>query len=160
VKECFERLLEEHRHSKQACALQMARSLLHSLLITVLREHEHYRQTILQKPLTTWRVRRTLQWMEARIYNSDESLDSLAKEIGLSPAGLRARFKQETGFTPHEYLQHRRIEEAQRRLAETADEVTTVAHELGFSSSQYFSTVFRRQTGLTPCEYRRRHTLV
>jgi len=102
-------------------------------------------------------VRRTLQWMEARIYSSDEPLDSVAKEVGLSPAGLRARFKHETGFTPHEYLHHRRIEEAQRRLAETADEVTAIAHELGFSSSQYFSTAFRRQTGLTPGEYRERH---
>jgi AraC-like DNA-binding protein len=157
VKEFFDRLLEEHRHTKSRHALTMARALLHALLITVLREHDRYIEMAARRPLATWRVRRTLQWMEARIYNNDEPIDNVAKQVGLSPAGLRARFKTETGFTPHEYLHHRRIEEAQRRLAETADEVTAIAHELGFSSSQYFSTAFRRQTGLTPGEYRERH---
>jgi AraC-like DNA-binding protein len=107
--------------------------------------------------MTTWRVRRTLEWLEQQVYRSDVRLDNVAANVGLSPAGLRARFKTETGYTLHEYLLHRRLEEARRRLTETADEITTIAHELGFSSSQYFATVFRRETGMTPGDYREKH---
>ena len=84
-------------------------------------------------------------------------LDSVAVNVGLSPAGLRSRFKAETGYTLHEYLLHRRIEEAVRRLTETKDDITSIAHQLGFSSSQYFATVFRRETGTTPGVYREKH---
>jgi AraC-like DNA-binding protein len=37
------------------------------------------------------------------------------------------------------------------------DPFTNIAHKLGFSSSQYFATVFRRETGMTPGEYRQSH---
>ena len=157
VKEFFERLLEEHRHGNATHALPMARSLLHALLITVLRDQDRYAQSTKQTGTTTWRVRRTLEWLETRIYDTDVKLDDVAAKVGLSPAGLRARFKTETGYTVHEYLLHRRIREARRRLTKTTDEITRIAHELGFSSSQYFATVFRRRTGDTPKEYRQNH---
>ena len=157
VNEFFDRLLEEHRHGQSTHALLMARSVLHALLIAVLRDHDRQAQVPRQKPLPTWRVRRTLEWLETQIYNGDGQLDSVAKQVGLSPAGLRARFQIETGYTAHEYLLHRRIGEARRRLADTTDHITTLAHELGFSSSQYFATVFRRQTGTTPGAYRASH---
>jgi AraC-like DNA-binding protein len=49
------------------------------------------------------------------------------------------------------------VEEAHRRLADTNEDITNIAHNLGFSSSQYFATVFRRETGMTPGEYRETH---
>ena len=157
VNEFFERLLAEHRRGKSAHSLPMARAMLHALLVTIVRDHERQCQMAKQKPMVTWRVRRTLEWLEQHLYHGEARLDSVAENVGLSPAGLRARFKAETGFTLHEYLLHRRVEEARRRLAETEDDITTLAHELGFSSSQYFATVFRRETGTTPGAYRGKH---
>jgi AraC family transcriptional regulator, L-rhamnose operon regulatory protein RhaS len=157
VKEFFERLLEEHRHGQTAHALPMARAMLHALLITILRDHDRHREAARQKPMVTWRVRRALEWLEQQLYQSEVRLDSVAANVGLSPAGLRARFKAETGYTLREYLIHHRIQEARRRLAETQDDITSIAHELGFSSSQYFATVFRRETGTAPGEYRQKH---
>jgi AraC-like DNA-binding protein len=157
VKEFFERLLAEHRRGRCAHSLLMARSILHALLITIVRDHDLQCQVVKQKPMLTWRVRRTLDWLEAQLYHSELRLDSVAENVGLSPAGLRARFKTETGFTLHEYLLHRRVAEARHRLAETTDDITLIAHELGFSSSQYFATVFRRETGTTPGDYRLKH---
>lgn len=157
VKEFFERLLEEHRHGVSAYARPMARAMLHALLITILRDHNRHTHATRQKPLVTWRVRRTLEWLDKQLGQEQVRLDRVAKEVGLSSAGLRARFKAETGYTLHEYLLQRRLEEARRRLAETDDDITKTAHALGFSSSQYFATAFRRETGLTPGEYRVRH---
>lgn len=157
VNEFFGRLLAEHRHGRLAHSLPMARGMLHALLITIVRDHDRQCQMAKQKPMVTWRVRRTLEWLEQQLYQSGVRLDSVAENVGLSPAGLRARFKAEMGYTLREYLVHRRVEEAIRRLAETKDDITTIAHELGFSSSQYFATVFRRETGTTPGDYRAKH---
>ena len=157
VREFFERLLEEHRHGRSRHSLVMARSMLHALLITILRDHQLHSQTAKAQPLVTWHVRRTLEWLEGKLFESEVHLDAVAENVGLSPAGLRARFKSETGYTLHEYLIRRRVEEARRRLSGTEDDITNIAHDLGFSSSQYFATVFRRETGMTPGEYRDTH---
>jgi AraC family L-rhamnose operon regulatory protein RhaS len=160
VNEFFERLLAEHRAVRGVHTPLMARAMLHALLITIVRDHEHHCQMTKQNPIVTWRVRRTLEWLDQQLYQSDVRLESVAGNVGLSPAGLRSRFKAETGYTLHEYLLHRRIEEARRRLGETQDEIITIAHDLGFSSSQYFSTVFRRQVGTTPGAYREKRRKV
>ncbi len=157
VNEFFGRLLAEHRHGRSAHSLPMARAMLHALLITIVRDHDRQCQIAKQKPMVTWRVRRTLEWLEEQLYESGVRLDAVAENVGLSPAGLRARFKAEMGYTLREYLVHRRVEEAIRRLIETKDDITSIAHELGFSSSQYFATVFRRETGTTPGDYREKH---
>jgi AraC family transcriptional regulator, L-rhamnose operon regulatory protein RhaS len=157
VKDFLERLLEEHRRGRAEQGVLMARSMLHALLITILRDHDRHQQAAKQKPMVTWHVRRTLEWLEGKLFESEVRLDAVASNVGLSPAGLRARFKAETGYTLHEYLIHRRVEEAHRRLSSTGEDITNIAHNLGFSSSQYFATVFRRETGMTPGEYRNSH---
>ena len=116
----------------------MARATLHTLLIAILRDHDHYSRIAKQKRLITWRVRRTVDWLERQIYESDVRLDTLAASFGLSPSGLRMRFQAETGYTPKQYLLHRRIEEARRRLSVADDHITAIAHELGFPLQPVF----------------------
>jgi len=157
VDEFFERLLEEHRHGRTPHAALMSRAMVHALLITILRDHNRHCEAAQQKPMVTWRVRRALEWLEEQLYESNLRLERVAADLGLSPSGLRARFRAETGYTLHEYLLDRRIAEARRRLAETEDDITTIAHEMAFSSGQYFATVFRRKTGMSPGEYREKH---
>lgn len=82
------------------------------------------------------------------------SLAEMAKVAGMSESAFKLRFKKETGLPPVEYATRRRIELARRLLHTTARTVTELAHELGFSSSQHFATVFRRYTGRTPNEFR------
>ena len=157
VREFLERLLEEHRHGQSEQSVLMARLMLQALLITILRDHDRHCQTARPKPLVTWHVRRTLEWLEENLFQNEVHLDAIAGNVGMSPTGLRARFMAETGYTLHEYIVRRRIEESRRRLSETIDDITHIAHALGFSSSQYFATVFRRETGMTPGEYRETH---
>ena len=58
---------------------------------------------------------------------------------------MKARFREELGMPPHEYILRRRIDRAATLLADktTNRSVTEVAYDLGFSSSQYFATVFQ-----------------
>ena len=73
---------------------------------------------------------------------------------GLSLSRLKARFKKETGVSPANFIMLRRIEGAKELLDRTDKNITDVAFELGFSSSQYFATAFKRYTGMTPKEFR------
>jgi len=74
----------------------------------------------------------------------------LAARMALSVSRLKARFKQEIGIPPAEYVLRRKISEAKRLLVRPGASVTDVAFRLSFSSSQYFATVFKRYTGKSP----------
>jgi AraC-like DNA-binding protein len=82
------------------------------------------------------------------------SLDELAEEMGLSLSRFKARFKAEMGIGPHEFIVRTKVEAAKQSLLHERDTVTNVAMRYGFSSSQYFATVFRRFTCVTPAEFR------
>ncbi len=82
------------------------------------------------------------------------SMDDLVRYVGFSRARMFDLFKTQTGLTPNDYLQRLRIERAQEQLRQTNRSVTEIALATGFSSSQYFSTVFARYTGLSPTTFR------
>jgi AraC-like DNA-binding protein len=80
----------------------------------------------------------------------------LARQSGLSVPYFKARFKRELGVPPAEYVLREKVAEAERRLRQTPATVTEIAYQLGFSSSQYFATVFKRFAGTTPSAFRAR----
>lgn len=82
-------------------------------------------------------------------------MSDLVRHVGFSRARLFDIFKAQTGLTPNHYLQRLRVERAQSQLANTKLSITEIAHATGFSSGQYFSTVFARYTGLSPSSYRK-----
>ena len=86
---------------------------------------------------------------------AEYSLRDLAEQAGLSISRFKARFLAEVGVPPHEFVLRSKIEAAKKRLAATEDSITQIAMSLGFSSSQYFATVFKRFTRQKPCEFRR-----
>ena len=69
------------------------------------------------------------------------ALDDLAGVAVLSTSRMKARFREELGMPPHEYILRRRIDRAAVQLTAGGRSVTEVAYDLGFSSSQYFATV-------------------
>jgi transcriptional regulator GlxA family with amidase domain len=81
----------------------------------------------------------------------------MAAATRLSVPQFQRRFKEEIGLPPMEYLSRRRIERACEFLEQTDWPITHVALEVGFASSQYFATVFRKFTGTAPREYRALH---
>lgn len=62
--------------------------------------------------------------------------------------------KRKTGRTAQEYIQFKLVEMAKDRLAGTSDTVTLIAESLGFQYPQHFARLFKRNTGLTPNQYR------
>lgn len=98
----------------------------------------------------------------ARLYmrshlDSDVKIADVARHVGISMSRLHALFKKETGLTPNDFLQRLRIEKAETLLCATNTPVTRIALDLGFSSSQYFATCFRKYTGMAPAEFRAKY---
>lgn len=153
----FERLLDAHRSGAAGAAI-IARGVLHAMLATIIRDYHSFKDRSQPRPLVTWRIRRILTILDNDTNSYNSSVAELADMVGLSESGFRERFKAETGYSPHEYILDRRISDARRRLAETDEDITRIAMELGFASSQYFATVFRKRVGLTPSDFRHSHT--
>jgi AraC-like DNA-binding protein len=98
-------------------------------------------------------MQKVLDFIEQNIYDNI-SLDILSNIAGLSIARFKANFRKQVGFPPHEFILRRKIETAKTMLKTYDMTITELAHKLSFSSSQYFSTVFKRFTLMSPIEYR------
>jgi len=88
--------------------------------------------------------------------DADVSLAALASEAGLSRFHFCRAFKESTGLSPHAWLRQHRLEQAMNMLRDTDESVVSVAAALGYSSQTAFAAAFRKLTGETPSDWRRR----
>lgn len=79
-----------------------------------------------------------------------------ADRMSLSPDYLTAILQRETGMNTRKHIQNRIIETAKDKLALDSHSISQIAYELGFEYPQYFTRLFKQQTGMTPAEYRQR----
>ncbi|HOA30352.1 MAG TPA: helix-turn-helix domain-containing protein [Clostridia bacterium] len=87
-------------------------------------------------------------------FESYIDMQYLADMAGVSKSRFQKKFKEYTGFPPREYIMRKKVERARELLDNTDFSVTDIAFMLDFSSSQYFSTVFKQYTNVTPAEYK------
>ncbi len=86
--------------------------------------------------------------------NGLPSVRFFAEECFLSPNYFGDLVKKETGRTPQEIIQNKIISLAKEQLAASNRSVSDVAWQLGFQYAQHFNRFFKRNTGMTPSEYR------
>lgn len=99
------------------------------------------------------RIEKTLSYIHSHIYENI-SLDELAASTFLSKDHFIRLFKQETGTTPLQYINQKKIEKAQLTLITDNMPVKNIAFTLGFDDYSYFNRLFKKLTGITPQEYR------
>jgi AraC family transcriptional regulator len=99
------------------------------------------------------RERRVREYIEADL-ERDLSIQSLADVVGLSPQHFAVLFRESTGFTPHQYVNHRRIARAQELLKRADLPLIEISMQCGFSSQSQFITAFRKLVGMTPGRFR------
>ena len=82
------------------------------------------------------------------------SVKYFAEQLHLSPNYLSDLLKKETGKNGTEHIQIHVVELAKDRLLSSSVSVSEIAYDLGFEYPQYFSKLFKKNTGQTPAEYR------
>lgn len=83
------------------------------------------------------------------------SLTELAQAAFLSPYHFARQFKQETGFTPHEYVLRRRVTKAVALIRRGSVPLALVAVQCGFCSQAHMTKSVKAMTGLTPGQHQR-----
>ena len=94
----------------------------------------------------------------AEHYREDISLSSAAGLVNLTPVYLSRLFKKEEGINFVDYLNQYRIDVSKNLLRDVKYNVLDVAELSGFSNTRYFSKIFKKAVGITPSEYRKRHS--
>lgn len=93
-------------------------------------------------------------------YTRHLSVKEIASEVGLSPEYLSSQFHKLTGTTLPSYITNLKIAEAKNLLRFTDMSLAEISEYLSFSSQSYFQSVFKKETGDTPNEYRRLNKLL
>ncbi len=91
-------------------------------------------------------------------YYQKISLRDLSARFFISPYYLERKFRETTGYTIGQYVTGRRMGEAQRLLAFENLSIKEVAAKCGYERIQYFYTVFKKNAGITPDEFRRKYS--
>jgi AraC-like DNA-binding protein len=135
------------------------KTYLRMILMLLVNQYSSYAGTVevfrrQQDALT--RLHEFFEFLRKHIGEAIQVSDA-ARLCGLSESDFMYFFKQVTGRSFRNYLNHCRVERAQLLLAHTNRPVSDIAQEMGFCDQSYFGAVFHRVAGVTPAVYRLRH---
>ncbi len=110
--------------------------------------HELKKKTVYSLPIQT-----VADYIEMHL-EDDLSLSTIAKLIGYSDYYLSRRFRKEVGSSINQYITEKKIEYARKLLLYSELTIAETAEKLNYASETYFSTVFKKVTGMSPAQYR------
>lgn len=93
-------------------------------------------------------------------YSEPISVDDIAARSSLSKYHFMHRFREQTGYTPVQYLTKVRIENAAHLLQLSDHTIDDIAHEVGYANGNYFCKIFRKYVGCSPGTFRKGDTIV
>lgn len=82
------------------------------------------------------------------------TLQTLAQHVGMSARNLARHFVQETGITPHEFIERARVDAARAMLEANDLPLKAVAFDCGFGRADRMHDIFKERLGVTPLQYR------
>jgi len=134
-----------------------AETLSVTLALELIRFHGRggLRASLARGGLAEWQRRAVVEFINDHL-ERNISLKELAGLVRLSPNHFCKAFARSMGMPPHHYQLRQRIERAKLLLADPDRSITDVVLATGYTASSNFATAFRRVTGLSPREYRRR----
>ncbi|MDR1021102.1 MAG: response regulator transcription factor [Synergistaceae bacterium] len=161
--------------AKQIARLDIAECLLkpartEKIREVVLRYHEHSGSASGVSPkmkkqlrfypdhLMSHEIRHALSFIGDH-YKENIRLKFIADRVNLSSYYFSRLFKKEVGVNLSQYILHKRLEIAKQMLEETDQSIVDISASVGFQEHNYFGKIFKRFTGATPSEYRKKHAI-
>ena len=88
------------------------------------------------------------------------TIPELAKRTGISETKLKEGFRELYGESIHDYLLQLRIAKAKHLLSTTAFTIIDITYHVGYSNVTHFSSMFKKEVGIPPTEWRKKHRKV
>ena len=98
-------------------------------------------------------MERIMAFINDNLDDTDISNEDLADNVGISRVHLHRKMKELTGQTPHDFIRSIRLKKASQLLKRGDISITEVVYACGFGSAASFSTIFKKQFGVSPKEY-------
>jgi len=99
-------------------------------------------------------IRQAKEYLEQHFTDPELALNEVAAHVNLSASHFSVVFSQETDQTFKEYLTEIRLNKAKELLRMTSLRSADIAYQVGYNDPHYFSSVFKKNTGLSPIEFR------
>lgn len=147
-------LLEEAKEEKEGRSLA-CQDLLEVLLIRIFRA-----QKLIPTPYAATKMTKECgivrRYLDSN-YADSITLESLASLAHMNKYYLVHAFTKYTGLSPINYLNTKRLEISRELLTGTNHSIAQIASLVGFSSQSYFAQSFKKETGISPAQYRKEH---
>lgn len=144
-------LAQEKDIMHEVCT-SMAISIL--LLLRQLIEQRNLQRTPQKTKPTDALVAHIKEYLDEH-YSDAINLKTLAAALHMNPYYISHVFKRETGYSPLQYVMHRRMGEAQGLLQKTLIPIAEVGEMIGYSNHCHFNAMFTKYVGTSPGQYRR-----
>ncbi len=131
---------------------------LELMLVELVRENHYYesnRKMFLPKDVIADEfVLEIIGFMEKRLYGKF-TMDELSQELSFGKTYISRCFVKACGYSIIDYFTKMKINEAKRLIREAKYNFFEISEMLMFSNSHYFSTIFKKHTGMTPTQYKK-----
>lgn len=148
-------MMRQLSKSAEPSDLQLLHHLLFDLLCQCYYERERAPQSLQIVDKTVIRV---LDFFHEH-YAEKLNMSQIATRFSLSPSGLIFKFRRATGDLPARALLSIRLKAAKKLLVDTSLSLAEIAERTGFENAYYFSTVFKKEVGLPPSQYRKTYLI-
>lgn len=138
--------------NQKGYSVEMLRSIL-DLILTTCASRYQAPENLMNKGKSQILVKRFFHFLEEN-HHQNLSLNEYARMIGVTPNHLTQTIKLFTGKTSSEIIKDKQLLEIKRLLVHTSLSVSEIAAQLNFDDQSYFTKFFKRETGLTPLQFR------
>lgn len=146
IGEMLSRMSSEHRLNESDASV-----MIHSMLMKLLSHSGAPGDGMTGNPI----VDSAISYIQSHL-TGKVSVEEIAASAGYSASYFSHLFARETGMSPYQFVMKSRIEQSQQLLKTTSLTVQEIAFQCGFNSAANFCYTFRRMTGASPHEYRKR----
>ena len=99
-------------------------------------------------------MEKLMEFLEANISEQDLKIEDMADAVNLGRTVFYGKIKSIVGMAPFDFLRHIRMQRAEDLISRSHMNISEVAYAVGFTDPKYFTKCFKKETGMTPTEYR------
>ncbi len=97
-----------------------------------------------------------LKFIESRISDESLKIEELAESVNMGRTVFYGKIKALVGMSPSDFVRKLRMQRAKELIVKSKMNFSQIAYNVGFSDPKYFTKCFKKETGMTPSEYRQK----